>query len=73
VITANPVPRSSATAFGQRVGPGRARRSPALLSQPPAPVEALLGADFAYVPATSTAGERLYVHRRRGNQVFAFR
>lgn len=59
--------------FGQRVGTPVVLDIAGLLSQPPVPGEALFGADFAFVPATSTAGERLYVTAADGNQVFAFR
>jgi phage tail-like protein len=59
--------------FGQRVGAPVVLDVAALLSQPPSPGEVLFGADFAYLPATASEGERLLVTAADGNQVFAFR
>ncbi|HEX7838556.1 MAG TPA: phage tail protein, partial [Kofleriaceae bacterium] len=59
--------------LGQRIGAPVVLDIAALLSQPPAPGDPLLGADFAFVPATAATGERLYVTAADGNQVFAFR
>jgi phage tail-like protein len=59
--------------FGQPVGAPVVLDIADRLSPRPPPGAAVLGADFAFVAATASTGERLYVTAADGAQVFAFR